>query len=87
MVTLSRIKSSLEEIKNKKKIELHNRAGFACALHTTLLENLLLRKKNRESTKPRLVNDTMTTLSLEELRKTKYYGGSIALFHRQIRNP
>jgi len=50
---------------------LNNRTGIAYALHTALQENSLLPKKNGESTKPRSVNDTMTTLSLGGIKKNK----------------
>jgi hypothetical protein len=68
-------------------MELNNCTGIVCALHTALQENSLLPKKNRESTKPRLVNDTMTTLSLGGIKKNKilwwlrcfYFIGDLAI--------
>ena len=82
MISLSRMMSRREAIKNnkkKKKIELNNRTGIFCELHTALQWNLLLLpSKNVGSIRSRSVNDPITTLPFGGVKK--YYDGSVTLY-------
>lgn len=84
MLPLSHTIGRRKEIKNtnKKKIELNNRTGIFCALHTALEWNLLFssveERENIGSIRPRSLNDPFTTLPFGRVKK--YYGGSVALY-------
>jgi hypothetical protein len=83
VLPLSRPIVRRKEIKNKKKkIELNNRTGIFCALHTALEWNLLFpfieERENIGSIRPKSLNDPFTTLPFGRVKK--YYDGSVALY-------